>query len=333
MKKVRKAEQQALPLVTRPRVSRAVIRREELLSAHLRLGKRTIELSDYATTGLRTVIVGPSGIGKTSAALCIGEQLADQGWTVVIVDPEGEQELLYGKAVDDADDLAKRLRSRTQSIIVVLAATAAEFVPYGEAVFEAADRDRKPILLIVDEAQLFSSSRRTTGDIGKASDVMNDIVNRGRKRALDLVVTANRFSGTLSRAVFASKNLSLIGRAEDPTAWSALAPLFKGSKIGFTELMALAPGHFYCFSLRGVERVAMQMPHSLAGTAIRAKPIRPLLPTTFAQWSQVMSAMPTNRLQALDSDVVGLLSTVAGLTPTQHAAGTRALAQELEMRR
>ena len=42
----------------------------------------------------------------------------------------------------------------------------------------------------------------------------------GRKRALDLFITALRYTGTLHRSIFSNKNLTLIGCQEDPTAWA-----------------------------------------------------------------------------------------------------------------
>lgn len=314
-------------------MSRSVIRREEFIGTSLKLGKKVLDLSDYATTGLRAAIVGPSGVGKTSAAISIAEQLTDSGkWIAVLVDPEGELESLYGEAVASPAELVKRLKLRDRPIVVVSAATASDFVPYAEVVLDAADQFRKPIVMVVDETQLFSKSRRSTNDAGKASELLNDIASRGRKRALDLVVTATRFSGTLNRALFTSKNLTLIGRTEDSTAWSALAPLFQGTKIGFSALMALAPGEFFCFSLSGVERVAMKMAKALQGAAIQAKPIQPVLPTTFSQWNRAMRAVPTARLQAIDADLIDLLGTVAGLTTQQLLSGNRALRDELASR-
>jgi len=71
--------------------------------------------------------------------------------------------------------------------------------------------------------------------------------NGGRKRALDLFVTALRYTGTLHRTMFANKNLTLVGCQEDPTAWSALAPMFRSSGIEFKDLNALGPGEFVLF--------------------------------------------------------------------------------------
>jgi len=203
--------------------SRTVVRRTELADAYLIFGDQMIDLQDYATTGLRVVAIGPSGVGKTNAGLLIGEQLADQGWISVLVDPEGEIESMYGDAVD-ASELQRALEKRDRKIVVVSARDATEFIPFGRVIFEAADTHRQPIFVMLDEGQVFSASRKRKNDIGTASDLVNELAQRGRKRALDLFMTATSFTGSLHRHIFANKNLSLIGCQEDPAAWAALAP-------------------------------------------------------------------------------------------------------------
>jgi hypothetical protein len=313
---------------------KAVFRREEFLNASLDFGSTSIDLQDYATTGLRVVCVGPSGIGKTNAGLLIAEQLAVQGWVSVLMDPEGEIEALYGDAVGSPQDLAAALEHRRQLIVVVHVENAAEFIPYAHAVMSAVDEHRKPVFLMLDESQIFSASRRRKGsdELAEASAIVNDFTQRGRKRALDLFLSAHRFSGSLDRAVFANKNLTLVGRQEDPTAWSALAPQFKGSRIGFTELAALSPGEFFCFSRRGVEKVTMPMADALRAVAPKASVVKPTVPVTFSQWDRAMREIPTSRLQTLTGPIVNLLGAIAGLQTQQLAAGTRALRDELEAR-
>jgi hypothetical protein len=159
------------------------------------------------------------------------------------------------------------------------------------------------------------------------------MLGRGRKRALDVFLSAQRFSGTLSRGVFAHKNLTLVGRQEDPSGWSALAPMFKGSGLGYAETAALNNGEFFCFSRRGVEKVAMPLATALAAVAPKAAAVRPHRPVTFAQWDSAMRAIPTTGLRALTPSIVGLLGAVAGLSAQQLAAGARALADEIVSRR
>jgi len=311
--------------------SRHVIRRTELAEAHLDLGGQLIELADYATTGLRVVAVGPSGAGKTNAGLLIGEQLASQGWVSVLVDPEGEIESMYGPSIDAAE-LKAVLEKRDRNIVVVSARDATEFIPFGRVILEAADTHRKPMFVMLDEGQVFSASRKRKNDVGVASDLVNEIAQRGRKRALDLFMTATSFTGSLHRHIFANKNLSLIGCQEDPAAWAALAPQFRSSKIEFAALAALGPGEFFCFSRRGVEKVRLPMADAMKQVALEAPRIKPALPTTFSQWDRAMRDIATPRLQMLTDPVVSLLATVAGLSPQQVMSGRRALEDELECR-
>lgn len=311
--------------------SRSVIQRTELVDAYLDLGGQLIDLEDYATTGLRVVAVGPSGVGKTNAGLLIGEQLSDQGWVSVLVDPEGEIESMYGQAVDAAE-LRRVLEKRDRKIVVIAARDATEFIPFGKVILEAADTHRQPMFVMLDEGQVFSASRKRKNDIGIASDLVNEFAQRGRKRALDLFMTATSFTGSLHRHIFANKNLSLIGCQEDPAAWAALAPQFRSSKIEFRDLAALGPGEFFCFSRRGVEKVRMPMAAAMKQVALEAPKIKPALPTTFSQWDRAMRDIQTARLKALTDPIVNLLATVAGLSPQQVMSGRRALEDELECR-
>jgi hypothetical protein len=312
-------------------MSTAVFRREEFITAALNFGSVSIELADYATTGLRIVCVGPSGAGKTNCGLLIAEQLAEQGWVSVLFDREGDIGALY-EPMRDVAKFENYLRGRHSPILVVPVRHTDDFLHYGRIVQQVVDEERKPVFLMVDEAQMVSASRTRKDSIGEASDLMNDFTERGRKRALDLFVTAHRFSGTLHRSIFANKNLTLIGRQEDPTGWSALAPQFKGSKIDFPDLAALAPGEFFCFSRRGTEKVQMPMATALAKVAPKASRVRNVVPATFAEWDRAMRELPIERLQALTEPLTGALGAIVGLSFKQLAGGRRALHEELEAR-
>jgi hypothetical protein len=303
-----------------------------MLGAKLSLGGVPLDLSDYATTGLMAVAVGPRGNGKTNAGLLMAEQLSEQGWVSVLIDPESEMESLYGNAVKDAQDLRAKLTHRSEPILVVSAKDATEFIPYGRVLLDVAEAERKPVFVVIDEGQLFSAAKKRQGDIGEAADIINEFAGRGRKRALDVFVTALRYTGTLHRSVFGNKNLTLIGCQEDAAAWSALAPQFRASKIEFSDLSALCPGEFFCMSRRGIEKVRMPMARALAKVAMKAKVVKKTLPATFTQWDRAMRDMPISRLEALSDDVVSILGTVAGLSAQQMLAGQRALQDELEAR-
>ena len=310
----------------------AVIQRTEMLSATLRLGAAPLALADYATTGLMTVAVGPRGNGKTNAGLLIAEQLSEQGWVSVLIDPEGELESLYGNTVSDAADLLDELTHRKHQVLVVRAKDATEFIPYGRAILAVADSLRKPIFIMIDEGQLFSASNKKNRDIGEAAEIINEFAGRGRKRAFDLFITALRYTGTLHRSLFSNKNLTLIGCQEDATSWSALAPQFKSSKIEYNDVNSLTTGEFFCFSRRGIEKVKMPMAVALAKVALKANPVQRRLPTSFNQWSRAMSGIPDELLMALDDQMVNFLGTVAGLATQQMLAGARALHDKKAMR-
>ena len=313
-------------------MSRNVIQREEMFGATLELGGAPIQLADYATTGLLALTVGPRGNGKTNAGQLMAEQLAAQGWVSILIDPESEMESMYGAAVGGPEELAALLESRQQSIVVVRAADATEFIPYGRAILKAAEEFRKPIFVVIDEGQLFSAVKKRGSDVGEAADIINEFVGRGRKRALDLFITALRYNGTLHRSIFANTNLKLIGCQEDPSAWSALAPQFRASKIEFNDLNALAPGEFFCFSRRGVQKIQMPMAEALKKVAKPSKAIKRTLPATFSHWDRAMREIPTERLQALTEPVTALLCAVAGLSRQQMLSGGHALTDEMEMR-
>ncbi len=313
-------------------MARAVIRRTEMMDATLKLGGAPIELSEYATTGLFAVAVGPRGNGKTNAGILIAEQLAEQGWVSVMIDPEGELESLYGNAVTNPEDLQERLAHRKEKIIVVSALDASGFIPYGNVILHAADKYRKPIFVMIDEGQLFSAGKKRKEEMGEATDIINQFAERGRKRALDVFVTAHRYTGTLHRSLFSNKNLTMVGSQDDPTAWSALAPQFRASKIEYSDLNALSTGEFFCCSKRGVEKIRMPMAEALKKVAPKAKPAKRALPATFSQWHRAMREIPSERLGALTDPVVNLMGAVAGLSTQQMMSGCRALQDELEAR-
>jgi hypothetical protein len=309
--------------------------RKEFKGAILDLGGTPMDLSEYASTGLRVLAIGPSGCGKTNVGQLVAEQLSAQGWVSVIVDPEGEVAAQYGGAVEDPDELRTLLIERTQPIVVVHATEPSEFIDYGRVILEVGDRYRNPTVVVIDEGQLFSSSKKTSkenSDLGESVDILNQIAERGRKRSLDLCITALKFTGSLSRSLFNTKSLTLIGRQEDPTAWSSIAPLFRASKIQYADVSALSTGEFFLFSKTGVEKVRVPMAEALKRVASKAVVTQPKLPATFSQWDRAMRQIPDARLADLTPEMVSFLGAVAGLSGQQMASGTQALLDEREMR-
>jgi NAD(P)-dependent dehydrogenase (short-subunit alcohol dehydrogenase family) len=314
-------------------MSHNVIDRVELDDAILDLGGVPMELSDYATTGLRVVAIGPSGSGKTGAGLLIAEQLAAQGWICVLVDPEGEIASMYGDPVTDVEHFRAVLTARETPFVVVSATDATEFLGYGEVLLEVADTLRKPIFVVIDEGQLFSASRKGgDADLRAATELVRQIASRGRKRALDLFVTSLGFTSSLDRNIFTNKNLTLVGCQQDSAQWGNLSPMFRGTGITFADLTALGSGEFYCVSKSGVRRVKLPMAQALSRVARKARKIHKHLPRGYREWVTRMSEIPLDRLEDLSNPVVRLLSSVAGLSAKQVASGEAALADEIGSR-
>jgi hypothetical protein len=318
--------------MTRATNQHPVIRRPEMREAVLTLGTVTVSLQEYETTGLLALGIGPRGCGKTNVGQVMAEQLSQQGWVAVLFDPEGEMEMMCGEAVADADDLRGRLRRRDQPIVVVRAATAEEFVPFGRAVLEVADELRKPLFVVIDEGQVFSAPRKRSASLGEAADIINEFADRGRKRAVDLYMTALRYTGSVHRTLFAHTNLALIGCQNDAAGWAALSPQFKSAGITFGDLSSLGPAEFFCISRRGIDKTRMQMAEELKRVAPAGLPVRRHLPATFSQWDRAMRDMPLARLHKLSDPVVSLLGAVAGLSAQQMAVGRAALVDEIGAR-
>lgn len=316
-------------------MKRQVISRPEMKSASLTFGATSIPLADYETTGLVALAMAPRGHGKTNAGLVIAEQLSRQGWVCVLVDPEEDLEGLYGNGMADAEDLERHLIARDLPIVVVNAPGAEAFVPYGEAILRVGDRLRKPLFVMVDEGQMFSTSRPRKGsgrDSLDATGIIRAIGERGRKRAIDIMVTAHRLTASLDRSLFSNKNLTLVGAQEDPASWKTISPHFRAAGVRYEDANALRPGEFFCLSRRGTEKVRMPVAAALAAVAPRAVSSAPRLPKNFAQWTRALDGIPTDRLVSLTDEVVDLLASVAGLSPEAVANGQAALDDELASR-
>lgn len=310
-----------------------MIDRPEMDEVALLMGDKQLPLSMFRTTGFRMVAMGAGGSGKTNAGLNVVEQMVDSGhWVGVVVDPEGELVPLLGAAVPTPLDLREALIARAPSLLVVSADSPEAFVPYAEVISEVVDAQRKPVVLMIDEGQLFSNARKRTDGVGASSDYINDFVVRGRKRALDLVITTPRASASLNRMVFSGSNLTLIGAHADPSGWSMLAPLFKGAGVTYRDLLGLQTGEFIMTSPMGVTKVHMRMSRAFGAVARPAAPVQRELPASFREWDTALASISVERLEALSPAVVDLLCALSGLDDTKRADGQAALADELALR-
>jgi hypothetical protein len=187
----------------------------------------TLDLEELLAT--RLLVQGNSGSGKSHLLRRLLEQSAP--WVQqVVIDPEGDFVSLadgHGHLVIDAaahteatiTTAAARVRTHRVSVVLNLENLDAE----GQMRFAAAflgglfDADRDcwtPVLVVVDEAQLFApaAASEVADDVRKLSlAAMTNLMCRGRKRGLAGVIATQRLA-KLAKNVAAEASNFLMGR-------------------------------------------------------------------------------------------------------------------------
>jgi uncharacterized protein len=176
----------------------------------------------------RLLVQGNSGSGKSHLLRRLLEQSATHVQQVII-DPEGDFVSLaevYGHVVIEANrseaelvTIANRVRQHRVSAVLDLSSlevdmqmrAAAYFL---NALFEAERAFWYPILVVVDEAQLFAPA--ATGDVAEDARrlslaAMTNLMCRGRKRGLAGVIATQRLA-KLAKNVAAEASNFLMGR-------------------------------------------------------------------------------------------------------------------------
>jgi hypothetical protein len=177
----------------------------------------------------RLLVQGNSGSGKSHLLRRLLEESAE--WVQqVIIDPEGDFVTLaerFGHTVIDAADfseaemamMAGRVRTHRISVILNLEGLEVDAQLRSAGVFLGAlfDAPREhwyPVLVVVDEAQLFAPA--AAGEVGEdarrsALAAMTNLMCRGRKRGLAGVIATQRLA-KLAKNVAAEASNFLMGR-------------------------------------------------------------------------------------------------------------------------
>ena len=189
-------------------------------------GPALLDLEELLAT--RLLVQGNSGSGKSHLLRRLLEQSAGHVQQVVI-DPEGDFASLadrYGHVVVDGERslaelevIAARVREQRVSAVLSLEGGDAEMQMRAAAAFLnglfEADRDHWfPLLVVVDEAQLFAPAvgGEVAEDARKASlGAMTNLMCRGRKRGLAGVIATQRLA-KLAKNVAAEATNFLMGR-------------------------------------------------------------------------------------------------------------------------
>src|SRR5690554_3835618 len=186
----------------------------------------TLDLEELLAT--RLLVQGNSGSGKSHLLRRLLEQSA-QWVQQCIIDPEGDFTTLserYGHLVVDATRteaeltrIAARVRQHRVSVVLNLEGLDVEQQMRAAAAFLGgmfdAERDHwYPVLVVVDEAQLFApaAAGEVSDDARKLSlGAMTNLMCRGRKRGLAGVIATQRLA-KLAKNVAAEASNFLMGR-------------------------------------------------------------------------------------------------------------------------
>lgn len=185
-----------------------------------------LDLEELLAT--RLLVQGNSGSGKSHLLRRLLEQSA--GWVQqVIIDPEGDFVTLadrYGHVAIEGErseaellGIAARVRQHRVSCVLSLEGLDAEEQMRAAAIFLNgmfdADRDFwYPVLVVVDEAQLFApaASGEVNDEVRRMSlGAMTNLMCRGRKRGLAGVIATQRLA-KLAKNVAAEASNFLMGR-------------------------------------------------------------------------------------------------------------------------
>ncbi len=228
-------------------------------SAHGGVGTPAmLDLEELLAT--RLLVQGNSGSGKSHLLRRLLEQSAPYVQQV-IVDPEGDFATLgerYGHVVIDANRplaelecVAGRVRQHRVSAVLSLEDLDAEKQMRAAATFLGGlfDADREfwyPVLVVVDEAQLFAPA--VSGDVSEEArkislGAMTDLMCRGRKRGLAGIVATQRLA-KLAKNVAAEASNFLMGRTFLDIDMARAADLLGLERRQAEVFRELQQGHF-----------------------------------------------------------------------------------------
>ncbi|MBN1194942.1 MAG: DUF87 domain-containing protein [Methanomicrobiaceae archaeon] len=215
----------------------------------------------------RTCIIAQSGAGKSWSIAVICEQLCDAYIGFCLIDTEGEyfslkdkfQAIWVGNDENCDEDIEKVnlkelvIKSVTCDIPLIYDVSETNMqekvIKLATVLYDIATEQRKPYLLIVEEADKFIPQSKDS--IKK----IEEISRRGRKRGLGLLVATQR-PAIVTKNVLSQCNNQIIGKLSIENDLKAV-DLFFGSRREVEELATLSPGEF--FVMGGLSREKMKI--------------------------------------------------------------------------
>ena len=235
------------------------------MSATITIGHESsgkpVEFDIEELLATRLLVQGNSGSGKSHLLRRLLEESAGMVQQVVI-DPEGDFPSLaeeFGHVVIDGsaysppeiEALARRIREHRASVVLDLDGLeveqqircAAQFLT---ALFDAPREHWYPVLVVVDEAQMFAPA--VAGEIAEDTrrltlSAMTNLMCRGRKRGLAGIVATQRLA-KLAKNVAAEASNFLMGRTFLDIDMARAADLLGMERRQAERIRELERGHF-----------------------------------------------------------------------------------------
>lgn len=225
----------------------------------------------------RTCIIAQSGAGKSWSIAVLCETMCRAKIGFCLIDTEGEYYSLKEKFPDiwwigaegadsDVDDISmdydiekiniKHLVSKavSESRPIIFDVSEVDMVPrvtrLAHALYDVASEQKKPYLMIVEEADKFIPQSRDS--IKK----IEEISRRGRKRGLGLLVATQR-PAIVTKNVLSQCNNQIIGKLSIDNDLKAVG-IFFSSKQEVEELTTLNPGDFFVMGSLAHEKTKIQ---------------------------------------------------------------------------
>lgn len=196
----------------------------------------TVQIDPVA--GFRVFICAASGYGKSYLAAKLIEEILEKNFIVVVFDTEGEyytlrqryKVLIVGRDVpldiDSADVYASLLIEKNVSIVFDFSAAEMSdiesqefFAKFGERVFQLESKYKKPVILVVEEAEIFAPQQMRPQSL----IIANKIAKRGRKRGIHSIWITQR-PADFNKMILSQCNLIFAGRVIHERDKKALEP-------------------------------------------------------------------------------------------------------------
>lgn len=241
----------------------------------------------YAQDGFRLCVLGNPGAGKSTVLAVLAEEAHANGLPFLAVDVKGELTSLAGLGDDilllgqpahpkferrahlDRLDMLRRPARFARhvlhdhySLILDLSGqrrqnAIEQFTALITAVYELAQLEPQPILLLIDEAHNFAPQGRATRSQVEALEVLDLLISEGRSLGL-LAALATQRPQEISKMVISPCNVRLFGKMSLEIDYLAVQRYLPPGWRSFRKLKSLHPGEFILWTADYWEQIRIR---------------------------------------------------------------------------